>query len=318
MPRGEVEQHRADDGRAAEAEARGRRARQGRRTPTPPSAAVPAIGADARPTGGRRARARKRRLLPRSTNTVRPAGLRASLQTSRRLARRTPRESQARSRPDRRLHRFGDARASRKSPRTSPRSRGTLVEARCSTVGTIPRNVDKTVAASNRGRGVVGGRTKTECGQRRIASARHRRVDAEPARGVVRGRNDARPMGLAADDQPDARAARIIEAPRPPHRTRRWRDGRRALARPFEQSGSVDADDAVGRRAGRGIGSARWQSGRRQVGAQEESRRARIEWSDMDRRARERTEEVERGGDEKSVGGIVAGKRPRGSGSTGG
>ena len=58
--------------------------------------------------------------------------------------------------------------------------------------------------------------------------ARHRRVDPEPARDVVRGRDDAPAVRIAADDRAAPSAAPAPPAPRRRRRTRRGRDARRS------------------------------------------------------------------------------------------
>ena len=117
-------------------------------------------------------------------------------------------------------------RAARKSSARPRRRRGSPRRARSvSTVGTTPRTVSHTclrvLAVERVARAHEDG---VRAAPQRLGAA-HRRVDAERARDVVRCRDDAASVWVAADDQRLRSECRDPRAPRLRRRTRRGRDG---------------------------------------------------------------------------------------------
>ena len=165
------------------------------------------------------------------TTTMQPAGLaRVAADLRDDLARRdAERAREARRRAHRRLHRLGDDARLEEVAGDLARDRGSPRRCRSARPSArSPRTVDHTRA---RVLAVERVARPHEDGMRAAADRlrrAHRRVDPEPARDVVRRRDDAAPARVAADDRAAASAARGSRAPRPPRRTRRDPCGRRS------------------------------------------------------------------------------------------
>ena len=98
-----------------------------------------------------------------------------------------------------------------RSRRRARRSRGSPRRARCARRVGLPRARPSTPPANTRGTACAGAGRRSPRTAAQCFGAAHRRVDPEAASDVVRGRDDATALGIAADDERPTAQLRPLE-----------------------------------------------------------------------------------------------------------